>query len=85
MIEMKKSSLSSVQISISVARQRLSIGSYKASPSSSPMSALPKYMDLVKRISVALSFMVESFCLIARWLSCMTPCLARWSLVLLMA
>jgi hypothetical protein len=29
--------------------------------------------------------MVESFLLIARWPSCMTPCLARWSLVLLMA
>jgi hypothetical protein len=49
------------------------------------MSALPKYLVLVKRISVAPSFMVESFRLIARWLLCMTPCLARWSLVLPMA
>jgi hypothetical protein len=67
----------SMQISTSIVRQRLSIGSYMASPSPSPTSAFLKFLVLVGRISVAPSFMEESFCWIARWHSCMTPCLAR--------
>jgi hypothetical protein len=48
------------------------------------MKDLLKFLALVRRISVVLSFMVVRFCLIARWLSCMTPGMARWSLALLM-
>jgi hypothetical protein len=48
------------------------------------MKNLLKYSALVRRITAVLSFMVVRFRLIVRWLSCMTPFVARWSLVLLM-
>jgi hypothetical protein len=80
----ENSLLNSMPISMSGVRQRPSIGFCKASPSPSPMKDFLKYLALVRRISVVLSFMVVRYRLIVRWPLCMTPCMARWSLVLLM-
>jgi hypothetical protein len=61
-------------------RQGHFIGSFKASPCPSPMRDLLKSLTLVRRTLVAPSFMVGSFRLTVRWLSCTIPYMERWSL-----